>query len=102
MKNQIVDQQKKNSGGGGGGGGGQPSTNSYGARPKSLGTRRGLNSPFIPPIKPSENEAPAPHAADRPNSNINETEKLAGTTANFFVFVHVYQLISLSIACWKW
>jgi len=42
----IVDQQKKNSGGNLG--------NNYGTRPKSLGARRGLNSPFIPPIKPSE------------------------------------------------
>lgn len=65
----IVDQQKKNSGGNLG--------NNYGTRPKSLGARRGLNSPFIPPIKPSEAkpcENEPTGASDR-NSNGSDPEK---------------------------
>lgn len=69
---QIVDQQKKNSGGNLG--------NNYGTRPKSLGARRGLNSPFIPPIKPSEAkpcENEPTGASDR-NSNGSDPEKFVG------------------------
>ncbi|XP_048248695.1 fidgetin-like protein 1 isoform X1 [Haliotis rufescens] len=51
-KQQLaIDQQKKYSRGGGGNHGqGQPTTSVYGTGKKSLGTRRGPSSKFVPPI----------------------------------------------------
>ena len=65
----------------------------YGTRPKSLGTRRGLNSPFIPPIKPAENKSNEGENAER-NSNSNDPEKILGNgivkcySSHFLIFIH--------------
>ena len=70
---QIVDQRKKNAGGS------NAPPPSYNSRPKSLGTRRGLNSPFILPIKgaqpPEEEQKPSP----------NELDKITGYLLNTYL-----------------
>ena len=59
----VIDRQRKQGAGtGGGGGGGTRSTHgpvstaAYGTHKKSLGTRRGLNSKFVPPVLNRDSE----------------------------------------------
>jgi len=63
---QIADQRKKNAAGN------NVPPASYGSRPKSLGTRRGLNSPFIPPIKGAQ------PAEEEQKISPNELDKITG------------------------
>ena len=68
---QIVDQQKKNSGNCG-------ASASLGNRPKSLGTRRGLNSCFVLPIKGGNEKA---HPSVKPedcDKLLGDPEKVLG------------------------
>ena len=54
----VIDQQKKYGAAarGGAGQGGPVSTAAYGTNKKSLGTRRGLNSKFVPPVMTSRDD----------------------------------------------
>ena len=76
---QIFDQKKKNSGGNSN----PPTSNAptLTCRPKTLGGRRGLHSPFILPIKDArtnEGENRGAEKANAGNSGNNDPEKVLG------------------------
>ncbi|EFX75995.1 hypothetical protein DAPPUDRAFT_322816 [Daphnia pulex] len=70
----IFDQKKKNAGGTNNSTSNAPS---YGCRPKSLGQRRGLNSPFILPIKDAKSNEGENNGVDKKKiGNNDEQEKV--------------------------
>lgn len=77
FQTQIVDQKKKNSGGN------NPtsSISSYGTgnRQKSLGPRRGLNSPFILPVKDAKQNETDNNGVGKKSAGNSEPEKEVGT-----------------------
>jgi hypothetical protein len=75
-----VEQKKKNAGGTN-----IPASNapSYGCRPKSLGQRRGLNSPFILPIKDTKSTEGENNVVDKKRTGNNEEEKVVGKLCIF-------------------
>jgi hypothetical protein len=78
---KIFDQKKKNAGGTNNSTSNAPS---YGCRPKSLGQRRGLNSPFILPIKDAKSNEGENNGVDKKKiGNNDEQEKVVGKACVF-------------------